>query len=150
MIETTININIVLKNRLIRISALSGKSQRAIISFLLHKLKDESGRNVKTWRRVRYQKRDPQKRWSNHHIVLSPGEYEYCSDLRKVCKFSLSGLISYAIEKYLNDTALLYDIDTDNYHCSNYIFSNIIIDGVVCWQFYWGIPKKIPNCHLII
>lgn len=143
IIETTININIELKNKLIRASLLSGKTQKQILSFLLYKLKKEYGMSAHSWVRLKYQKRDPRKRWSKHHIVLSPGEYEYCSDLKKVCKYSLSGLIAYAIEKYLDDISWISNVDTDNYHCSNYIFSNIVVDGIICWQFFWGIPKKI-------
>jgi hypothetical protein len=37
--------------------------------------------------------------------------------------------------------------NTDNYLYRNYILIKKIIDGVICWQTYWGYPKKYPIFH---
>jgi hypothetical protein len=35
--------------------------------------------------------------------------------------------------------------NTDNYPYRNYIFINKAVDGIICWQIFWGIPSKLPG-----
>ncbi|MDM8001735.1 MAG: hypothetical protein QUS66_02330, partial [Bacteroidota bacterium] len=77
------------------------------------------------------------------HITLKPDEYEFLLDMRKFFKQSISRLVAYAIDTYLDDVIAEINKGTDNYWYSNYALSRIIIDGVVCWILYWGIPEKL-------
>ena len=31
----------------------------------------------------------------------------------------------------------------DSYHCSDYAIGFELVDGVVCWKLYWGIPPSL-------
>ena len=137
IIETTININIY---KLSMASMITRRSKRYIISSLLRRLSYDHDKIALSWVRVKYQMRDVQEHWRCLHLALTPDEYEFFIDLRKVCKQSLSRLINYAVEKYLDGLINRIKECTDNYQYRNYAFSRITIDGVVCLIHYWGIP----------
>jgi len=58
---------------------------------------------VATWSHIRYQKRGKNEVWRQLYLTLRPDEYEFFLDLRKVFKFSVSCLVTYAVEKYLEE-----------------------------------------------
>ncbi|OHD63030.1 MAG: hypothetical protein A2176_09420 [Spirochaetes bacterium RBG_13_51_14] len=75
--------------------------------------------------------------------MLKPDEYEFFLDLRKVFKQSVSRLVAYAIDKYLDEITQKIRKGSDNYRFKNYAISRIIIEGVICWVLYWGVPRKL-------
>ncbi|OHD66700.1 MAG: hypothetical protein A2176_11185 [Spirochaetes bacterium RBG_13_51_14] len=147
IIETTVNINIDNLNRLAFASLTSGRSKNIIVSSLLRRLAEDSEKLQKTWSRVRYQNRDDKQNWRRLHLTLRPDEYEFFIDMRMVFKLSVSYLIAYAVEKYLDEIMHKILRRTDNYRYKNYIVSRIIIDGVICWMQYWGIPRTLLMYH---
>jgi hypothetical protein len=144
-IETTINIKNVAFQRLCRASGTLGRPRRLLISWLLRRLADESKMPPASWSRIRYQERDEYKNWEKSHLYLTPAEYELFLDLKKVYKMSGSYLIAHAIDMYLNELLSMSGELADNYRFTNYGLSRRVVNRVVCWSQYWGIPPQLMN-----
>jgi hypothetical protein len=147
-IETTININIDVLDRLSDASIRTGESKRNIISSLLQRVSGDYEKIAAPWKRIAYQKRDTKKKWRRLHLTLVPDEYEFFLDLRKACKLSVSRLVAYGVEKYLDEVVADFMKGTDNYRYSNYTMSYFNDRGTVCLIHYWGIPEKVLSYHL--
>ncbi|HOD15851.1 MAG: hypothetical protein KBC90_12425 [Spirochaetes bacterium] len=148
-VETTININIDILDRLLDASLITGESKRNIISSLMRRLSEDYERIAVPWRRIAYQKRDGKKKWKRLHVTLMPDEYEFFLDMRKACKLSVSRLVAFAVGKYLDEIIAEFIKGTDNYRYSNYTISYLINNGTVCLIHYWGIPEKPLSAHLL-
>ncbi len=146
-IDTTININTSIFGMISRAVLLTGQPKNLIISSVMRRLADDYERLVQPWSRVRYQKRDAAGNWRLMHLSLKPDEYEFFLDLRKVFKFSVSCLIANAIEKYLDEILNKIHRGADNYWYENYMFSCVIVDGVICWILSWGVPRTLIAGH---
>jgi hypothetical protein len=144
-IKTTVNIHTDTLNRLSRTAERTGVSQRDIISAYLRRFANDRAGRPKPWSRVRYQGRDLKEKWQKVHLTLNQDEYEFFLDLRKVFKVSVSRCIAIALEIYENkgETAHPQKHHKDNYPYKNYVFARFNIDGVVCWVFYWGLPRRL-------
>lgn len=142
-VDTTIIINFTLLDRIAHASYMSGISKNHLISSLMRRLSDDHKILVRSWTRVRYQERDPDRNWCRMHLSLRPDEYEFFLDMRKAFKCSVSCLVAYAIEKYLDQIINKIRQDPDNYRYKNYMIFRIIIDDVICWMYYWGIPRTL-------
>jgi hypothetical protein len=57
----------------------------------------------KLYETVKYQAGDPALAWKIKHIEFEPVFYEKAQDLRRNFKYSVSRLIAYAIDKYLDE-----------------------------------------------
>lgn len=147
LIETTINIQNIAFQRLCRASEALGRQRHMLISWLLRRLADESNMPPVSWSRIRYQERDEKKNWENSHLYLTPAEYELFLDLKKVYKMSGSYLIAHAIDKYLSELLRKGGEVADNYRFTNYGLSRRVVNRVVCWTQYWGIPPQLMNKH---
>ncbi|MBP7737255.1 MAG: hypothetical protein KA369_14850 [Spirochaetes bacterium] len=145
IIETTININRANLDKLLYASIRTGHSIRDIVSVLLKRMSNDHDRMVVSWERVRYQKHDNNAVWKCFHLMLWPDEYEFFLDLRKVCKQSVSRLIAYAIDKYLDEVISGLIKVPDNNRYKNYTIIRRLFDGVVCWMYYWGLPQTLPE-----
>lgn len=145
IIETTVNIDVQFANDLTRASMITGAPKRDIISLLLKRLSNDQMRMVRPWKRIRYQNRAGGETWRCFHIMLWPDEYEFFLDLRKLCKMSVSFLISYAVSKYLDEVINSLIKRTDNNRYKNYTIIGRVVDGIVCWIYYWGVPQTLPG-----
>lgn len=143
VIDTTLHLHADTIKRITRASRLTGKTKRQILSWLLSIIADEQMINPIVWSRIRYQDRDQRANWRRVHISLTPAEYELFLDLRKVYKMSASKIIALAMEKHLKKLINSSSDKTDNYRISSYVFSRFIMDGVICWAQYWGLPRKL-------
>jgi hypothetical protein len=143
-IKTTINIKMELLDRLNDASFVAGKSRTYLVKALLARFIRKHRRMISAWSQVQYQERCEKKKWRHLHIVLKPAEYEYCIDLKKVCKLSVSRIIAYSIEHLLDELLYALQESGDNYRYSNYVFSCFEVKGVICWLFCWGIPPELP------
>ena len=141
VIETTIYINMDNNEKLSGAAIRTGESKRNIISSLLRRLSKDYENIAVPWKRIRYQKRDAKKMWKRLHLVLMPDEYEYFLDLRKACKMSVSRLVAYALDKYLDEIEGELIGGSDNYRYSNYTLSYIEYKGAVCLIHYWGMAE---------
>lgn len=125
----------------------TGKTLSFLIVLLIRKI--SNGHSVLSYshERIKYQKRDPEKKWTRRHISVLNREYELMLDLRKFCKKSVSSMISSAIDDYLNDIidelSAESEDTSDNYIGSNYIIIKDSDNYSVCWRIYWGYPLKL-------
>ena len=142
-IKTTINIRRDLFERIVTAAEDAGVTTGAVVSALLRHYADNAARREASWERVRYQRRQPGVKWKKMHFEPGRDEYEYCIDLRKVLKFSVSCLIANAVENYLDELIARWGNMIDNYHFCNYVKSHIYENDVSIWIYYWGIPKKL-------
>ena len=143
LIETTLNVHKSILEELNICADIIGRSRTFIIKLLIQRIMKDNQRMIKTNSRVKYQERDVKENWSRINIVFNEYEYEYCQDLRKFFKMSVSYIIAYAVLKYL-DEVLKFKKSTDNYFYTSYIFIKKTYDGAICWQIYWGIPPTDP------
>lgn len=142
LIETTLHVHKNILHELDRVVSLIGESRNSIIKFLIQRIMHDNKRMIKTYSRIKYQKRDLKENWRNINVVFNEYEYEYCQDMRKFFKMSVSLILAYAVLRYL-DEVINKEKSTDNYLYCNYILVQKIINDVICWQIYWGIPPQL-------
>lgn len=139
-IQTTINIKCNNLEKLLKATLITGKSKTYILSCLMNRLSKDITILERYWSRIQYQQRSNKKVWRCVHVSIRQDEYEFFIDLRKIYKSSVSFLIAYGIEKYLDEIVRKILNSVDNYSYRNYILSRVVISGVVCWILYWGLP----------
>ena len=142
LIETTLHVHKSILKKLDIGADITGRSRTFIIKLLIQRIMKDNQRMIKTCSRVQYQERDVKENWSRINIVFNEYEYEYCQDLRKFFKMSISLILAYAVLKYLDDL-MKSNKSTDKYFYRNYLFMRKIIDNVISWQVYWGIPPRL-------
>jgi hypothetical protein len=144
LIKTTVHIHIDTLDRLSRAAERTGVSRKDIISAYLRRFANDRAGRPKPWSRVRYQGRDLKEKWRKMHVTLNQDEYEFFLDLRKVFKASVSRCIAIALEMYEKETASPNQKEhlKDNYPYRNYVFAWCDVGGVLCWVFYWGLPRQ--------
>ncbi len=148
IIQTTLYIHKSILEMLNRGSVITGESRTAIIKHLMQRLMSDNRKMLQSYSRIKYQARDDKENWHRLHIIISEYEYEYYLDMRKFYKMSVSFILAYAVKRYLNEVVYaLLDMNnnTDNYRYRNYILIKKILDGIICWQIYWGIPQKLAS-----
>ena len=143
IIKTTINIRIDLLERITIAATRAQVPVSVMVSALLRRFADRAARREAQWTRVRYQPRKQGIPWRRQHIQLGASEYEYCIDLRKVMKFSVSRLVAEAVELYLDDLIELWGEDIDTYRLLNYVKTHFILENAICWIYYWNIPPTL-------
>lgn len=149
LIETTVHMHKEILERLDRGAEITGKSRAVIIKHLMQKMMNNNQKMLKSCSRIQYQKRDVKENWHRLHIIFNEYEYEYSLDMRKFYKMSFSLILAYSVRMFLDDilSKLLDKIEnTDKYLYRNYLFIKKILNGVTCWQIYWGIPLNYPLC----
>ncbi len=144
LIETTLHVHKGILERLNKVAVITRKSRTSIIKFLIQRVMNGNQGLIKTNSRIKYQERDLKENWQRIHIVFNEYEYEYCLDLRKFCKLSVSYIIAYAVLRYLDELLVRHKM-TDNYCYKNYVFIKKTIDETVIWQIYWGIPPELSG-----
>ena len=102
MIDTTINIDERILGRVRESAKQLNMPESKIVRKLLRKMIVKTGRSIKLFSSVKYQKNNGQKVWKKYHLLLSPQMYERCLDLRKVYKFSVSFFFSMEVEESLD------------------------------------------------
>jgi hypothetical protein len=142
LIETTLHVHKSILYKLDKGAAVTGRSLTSIIKLLIQRIMRDNQKMIKTNSRIKYQERDLKENWHRIHIVLNEYEYEYCLDLRKFLKMSVSFILAYAVLRYL-DELLKKNIGTDKYYFKNYFFIKKTFDGIICWKIYWGIPPHL-------
>ncbi len=148
IVETTVNIHRDILTILDRAVRVTGKSRNLIIKHLMQKMLRINQNMLQSCSRIKYQDRDIQENWHKVHIALNEYEYEYCLDMRKFYKRSVSFILADAVRRYLSEllsTLLDKNDTTDNYRYRNYIFIKKTLDGAIYWQIYWGVPHKLSG-----
>jgi hypothetical protein len=144
LIESTIYVNMRILGMLNRGAAITGRSRTYMIKILMQRVMRDDQKLLKFYSRIKYQERDLKENWHRLHIVLNEYEYEYYLDMRKFFKMSVSFILAYAVIRYL-DELLKMNESTDNYCYKNYVFIKQLVNGIICWQTYWGIPPNLTT-----
>jgi len=151
IVQTTIYMT---ENNKLKINAAArrcGVSQSGLVVELIKQAVDNHHNLIKPYGVVRYQKKSLDRKWQRLHVYVCSRDYEYCLDLRKFCKMSVSLIIAISLELYLNN--IMKNIigkcdqtkNTDNYTYQNYIIIRELIKNVICWKIYWGLPEKTEH-----
>ncbi len=143
-IKTTLYITNERLKKLDRAAVNSGMKRSLIISALLRHLAGKDRPEHAAFSPVCYQGRLEEHRWTRAHVSLRCDEYEFSLDLRKVLKMSVSFIVAFAIDHYLEELLSLMKGDIDNYRYRDYVIMNTFVDNVMCWIIYWGLPQKLP------
>lgn len=150
-IETTVNLADGTRRNIVRAARESGISGSALIIRVMKHVLKEHASLVRDNRCVEYQPGSPKQDWRRMHVTLEGRDHEYFLDMRKLFKRSVSLLVAYGVEKYL-DTVLRnlmdndYNESADNYPFQSYAIVVKVIKRSICWKIYWGIPE--PPSHL--
>ncbi len=142
--ETTLNIQVDILNKITRAAQSHGMSRSEMITLLIKKTIYDISDPGRPGTMVRYQKRKDLKDWQVFHIQIRSDDYEYFLDLRKLLKMSVSLILAYAVNKYLDKLEI---VTTDNYLYKHYTIIREIINDAICWKFIWGMP---PDLHILL
>ena len=152
MIRTTLNIKSSLLNRLDNATTICNIKRNKIIVLLLQRLMDDIDKFFNKSRWVKYQNDlvVDNDYWMKLHVKYTQYQYDYFTDMRKVYKCSVSLLLAYAIENYLNEILELIGREKNNENLDNYLkrshaIFGCYVDGVMCWKLFWGIPKNLEK-----
>ncbi len=146
-IDTTINVRRQIFNSVFLLSRNTGYSQNRIYNQLLKTFFRYSLPKHNSCGRIKYQKRDKNREWETFHICYSYDMYEKSNDMKKWCKMSVSHIIEFSFENYLNEALKeLMNKNTDNYTL-NYFSISSLKQGMLNFTIYWGFPdeKTIQN-----
>ncbi|MCP4138196.1 MAG: hypothetical protein GY754_44955 [bacterium] len=151
IIKTTINFRVPVLEKINEAAVLLGISRTKIIIRLLKMVMNEKNFSATMCRPVQYQHPFPDPdEWHKFHISFQENDYEYCLDLRKFLKKSVSAIVAYAVEEYLDIIMGLLPKDpgrSDNYRFHHYVMSSSEVHGVISWQIFWGLPEKLGELH---
>lgn len=141
--ETTLNIHARILNQIARAAELKGLSRSEMIVILIKKVMDEKWKSLPVGRMVKYQDKGSPGDWHAFHLQLREDDYEYFLDLRKLLKMSVSLILAYAVDKYLQQ--LITGDITDNYRFIHYVVVKELVENIICWRFYWGCPPTLKK-----
>ncbi|MCP4129553.1 MAG: hypothetical protein GY754_00930 [bacterium] len=151
-IDTTININIKLLDELHAASKQLKLSRSDLVILLLQRVVAEKKLPVFMFKQVRYQPRNFASNWKKIHVYPEVEAYEQWLDARKFLKWSVSALIAFAIQEYLE--ILLEELsgtgkpkNSDNYP-TDYFFLARDAHGTQKFVIYWGYPgdEELGSC----
>jgi hypothetical protein len=143
MMKTTLNIHIDVMKKITFAAQKQGISHSEMIVMLLNKSMDEMQNRDRIGRLVQYQQRDSPDKWHPFHIRWKWDEYEFFQDMRKLLKMSVSLILAYAVEKFLDK--VMKKNKSDNNHFHNYILAKEVIDGIIIWKLIWGFPPNLEK-----
>ena len=143
-IATTLNINKDILEEITYASDITGRSRTEIIILLLKKVMSDNKIKARINSSIKYQRCDEKEKWHKFHVSLRVVDYECFLDLRKVFKMSVSCLVAFAVKKYTKNLLkeILEGRHTDNYPNKNYVLAKSSCNGIIFWQFFWGL---LPN-----
>jgi hypothetical protein len=142
--KTTINMHREILDKITVAAKTLGITRTELIVMLLKKVMANMSKPGRLGMLVSYQDRAKRDDWHRFHVRIREDDYEYCLDLRKLLKMSVSKILHYAVKKYLKKN--FNKNSGDNYRFINYVISREIIQNVICWKFMWGYPPTMVNC----
>ncbi len=140
-VETTINIDKELYEKLKEAAKKYGVSRSRLISLLMKIFvnREEPDEENYTQNTVQYQEARDADDWKTLHLVIYKPDYEFFDDVRKLWKKSFSLLVAYVFEKYFAYLDQFPEEDfTDNYrdiaYFTRYFIENDVPYLLLCWQ----------------
>ena len=98
MIRTTVNCSREIRGMIDDLAQRYEVRRSDIIVLLVKKIMEDHRQFFKFGQRIQYQKRKPDNNWCSMHISLEPRVYDYCLDVRNLCKKSVSHLIAISVK----------------------------------------------------
>ena len=141
--ETTMCVRGETREKLEAASLAAGVSRSRLVSSLLNYASKRMHVDRSSRGGIRYQERLEGIERGRMHLRLRNDEYEFFIDMRKVWKMSVSFLVAYAVELFLDELLQKMTMNPDNYRYRNYAMTKVYAGDVICWIFYWGIPRKL-------
>lgn len=145
MVDTTIRVGREAAGRIAEICENRGIRKAALVSALVRFASGRMRPLPDGWLRVKYQGRRGKEEWRCLHLAVRPDEYEFFGDMRKVQRLSVSFIVAFAVEHFLDEMMETIGDDTDNYRYRNYLIAQFLLGDVVCWVHCWGIPPGITR-----
>jgi hypothetical protein len=139
--ETTLNIHIEILEKINLSAQRYGISRSEVITYLIKKAIDDTKNPICIGKMIQYQKKSKPEDWHTFHLQVRMDDYEYLLDLRRLLKMSVSLILAYVVEKFLNKGITLNI--TDNYQFKNYIIAREVIDNIISWKIVWGYPYNL-------
>ncbi len=139
-LKTSLNINMDKLLLLENVSRDSGFDVNTLITMLLQKMQKSGKLCIKTLETVKYQKFDPRRNWKIQTVYFDSVDYECFFDMRKFFKFSVSFLLSKAIDLFLDSLFLHFDIL--NYSMNNWFLIKKQSENEIKWEITWKETKK--------
>jgi hypothetical protein len=144
-IETTVHLTEDAARRLDGVAERLGVSRSSVMVSLMNRVMVEHRSLVSCWCRVKYQRKGVAGIWRRCHVTLEARDYEFFLDSRKLFKRSVSLLLAWAVDNFLDE---LLEPDesgnivavTDNYRFHSYLLMQETVPGAICWRIYWNIP----------
>ena len=127
MVNTTLNIKLSLLEMVNNAASICKISRSHFIILLLQRIMKENKKLFGSYSQIKYQKSDAEDSWHNFHICFSTYQYEYCLDMRKFFKMSVSFILAYAIENYLDEIIELLKCGKNKTNTDNYLYKNYIL-----------------------
>ncbi|TAL35710.1 MAG: hypothetical protein EPN93_09645 [Spirochaetes bacterium] len=145
MLRTSINMSHIVFVNIALAAAKLKTSRQAVVIMLLKRVLRDIDRFQGGFTLVKYQPRDPLKRWHCFPICFRKNENEFASDFRKLSRFSVAHLVAIATKRYLHE--LLHDsAGRHNYvRFPHYAIGQRSTGGILCWEFYWGDTENHPE-----
>jgi len=141
IVKTTIHINSTIKGKLIRAAVKTPFTESEIITKVMKSMMNKMKPLSKYSRPVEYQKLPEGAMWERVHVRWLLRDYDYFNDMRKLCRKSVSYLVSLAISEYIDE--LLKDENIDNYQFTSYILITREKDDIISWEVYWDFPQTL-------
>ncbi len=140
-IDTTINIKLVVIERIDATAKKFSISRSKLVALLLKKMMDSKNTDKNRFSRVKYQKRDKNAEWKQPHVMLEPDLYEKSIDMRKLYKMSVSNIITVAYKKYFDAVVQeLKNGENTDKNRRNYLCIGKQYGQVYSYTVFWGYP----------
>ncbi len=141
--ETTLYMHIDILEKITYAASLLEISRSEMIMLLIKQLMKHTPDSEGVGTMIRYQQRSIPGSWHTFHIRVKMDDYEYMLDVRKIFKMSVSLILAYAVNRYLDK--LLKTNTTDNYRFNNYVLIREVVDNIICWRSFWGYPRNLDQ-----
>jgi hypothetical protein len=124
-IRTTANIDKKIYGRICESAEFCGVDVQQLVHVLLKLMIKDKPLKYRFNRTVEYQERREKNKWKCFHLELSEAVHESGIDMRKLMKWSVSFLLSYAVEFYMERAVeeILDGSAPDNYPDIYFIFT---------------------------
>lgn len=139
--ETTLNIHSNILSKITLAAKTCKKSRSEMIMALIKKMMNDVSKPSRYGAPVQYQERISEGGWKTFHLAVREDDYEYLLDLRKLLKMSVSRILAVAVKKFLGK--VVKSKITDNNRYKNYAIVKEVVDNIICWRFFWGLPPSI-------
>lgn len=145
-IETTLYMKDSIRTKIEQASEHTGLGTSILIVKLMKMLMKDHDIMTRQWCSIKYQQKGATVKWRRKHISIRPVEYESFIDMRKFYKMSVSFLVAFAVDHYLDklieELTSAGNNNTDNYSLKSYTLTKEFIENSLFWTICWELTNK--------